>query len=166
MGRTSRCTRWGIHVASRKPGVLVSLIAAVLILTGCSSLNEKDLSERLTESASISELNAATVEVQHPNAPWVNKFVVRVFVHDESPEGVAAAVRQVAVFAADDPDLEGEDITFIAVPGFPEDYESAAQLAVTYLRVMGSVSGIVGGKGVEGVLELSAEDIQRLAAEQ
>lgn len=152
-------------MAHRAPWALASLIAAVLVLSGCSSLNEEDLSERLTESASISVFNAATVEVQHPNAPWVNKLVVRVFVHDESAEGVAAAVRQVAVFAADDPDLDGEEITFLAYPGFPEDYGDGG-LGVYDLRVMGSVSEIVGGNGVEGVLELSAEDIQRLAAEQ
>lgn len=152
-------------MADRKPWALVTLIAAVLILTGCSSVNEEDLSERLTESASIAVFNAATVEVQHPNAPWVNKLVVRVFVHDESAEGVAAAVRQVAVFAADDPELEGEEITLMAYPGFPEDYADGG-LGVNDLRVMGSVSEIVGGKGVEGVLVLSAADIERLAAEQ
>lgn len=150
---------------TRKPWALAVLVATVLLMTGCSSVNEEDLSERLTESASITVFNAATVEVQHPNAPWVNKLVVRVFVHDESAEGVAAAVRQVAVFAADDPDLEGEEITFIAYPGFPEDYVDGG-LGVSYLHIMGSVSGIVGGKGVEGVLDLSAADIQRLAAEQ
>lgn len=145
-------------------GVALAMAAiAALILTGCSSVNEEDLSERLTASTTI---NAAIVQVQHPGAPWVNKFGVRLFVSDESAEGIADGVRQVAEFAVDDPTLAGEEITFIAVPGFPEDYDSAAQLAVTYISVMGSVSEIVGGKGVEGVLVLSAADIERLAAER
>lgn len=152
-------------MADRTRWALASLVAAVLILTGCSAVNEDDLSERLTASASIAVFNGATVEVQHPGAPWVNKMVVRVFVDDESAEGVAAAVSQVAVFAVDDPALAGEDITFMAYPGFPEDYADGG-LGVSYLPIMGSVSEITGGTGREGVLELSAADIQRLAAEQ
>lgn len=152
-------------MADRKPWALVSIIAAVLILAGCSSVNEQDLSERLTASASIAVFNGATVEVQHPGGPWVNKMVVRVFVDDESAEGVAAAVRQVAVFATDDSALDGEDITVMAYPGFPEDYADGG-LGVSDLPVMGSVSEITGGTGREGVLELSAADIQRLASEQ
>ncbi|WP_282837899.1 hypothetical protein [Microbacterium flavum] len=152
-------------MASRTRWALAGLITAMLILTGCSSVNEDDLSERLTASASIAVFNGATVEVQHPGAPWTNKFVVRVFVDDESAEGVAAAVRQVAIFAAGDSTLDGEELTVMAYPGFPEDYADGG-LGVSYLPVMGSVSAITGGVGREGVLELSDADVQRLAAEQ
>jgi len=135
---------------------------AILFLAGCSVVNEDDLSERLTAATTI---NAATLEVQHPGVPWENRLVVRLFVSDESAAGVAEGVREVADFAATDPDLSGEPLTFIAVPGFPEDYLDGG-LAVSYLPVMASVSAIVGGEGVEGILELTAADVRHLADQE
>lgn len=123
-------------------------------------MNESDVSSRVTEASEASTY-AVRVEVQHPDAPWVNKVVIRLYVRDGSAEGVATAVREVASAAAADPDLKGTDLTFIAYEGRPEDNSR-----IDDLRVMRSVSAIVGGKGVEGILDLTAADIRRLAGDQ
>lgn len=144
----------------RRRGVLVVALAVVLMLTGCAGVNVNDASERLTAAAESSAY-AAVVEVQHPGAPWVDKIVIRLYVRDGTAEGVAAAVRDVAVASVDDPDLSSRDLTFIAYEGRPEENSN-----IDDLFVMGSVSEIVGGKGVEGVLVLKPADVQRLADEQ
>jgi len=123
-------------------------------------MNESDASSRVTEASEASTY-AARVEVQHPGAPWVNKIVIRLYVRDGSAEGVATAVREVASAAAADPDLKGTDLTFIAYEGRPEENSQ-----IDDLRVMGSVSAIVGGKGAEGILDLTAADIRGLAGDQ
>ena len=123
-------------------------------------MNESDASSRVTEASEASTY-AARVEVQHPGAPWVNKIVIRLYVRDGSAEGVATAVREVASAAAADPDLKGTELTFIAYEGRPEENSQ-----IDDLRVMGSVSAIVGGKGAEGILDLTAADIRGLAGDQ
>lgn len=123
-------------------------------------MNESNASARVT-TASEASTYAARVEVQHPGAPWVNKIVIRLYVRDSSVDGVAAAVREVARAAVVDPDLKDNDLTFIAYEGRPEENSQ-----IDDLRIMGSVSEIVGGNGVEGILDLTAADIRSLADEQ
>jgi len=123
-------------------------------------MNESDASSRVTTASEASTF-AARVEVQHPGAPWVNKIVIRLYVRDGSAEGVATAVREAATAAAADADLKDSDLTFIAYEGRPEENSQ-----IDDLRIMGSVSEIVGGKGAEGILDLSAADVRRLAGDQ
>ena len=68
---------------------------------------------------------------------------------------------QVGLAGSADPDLKGTDLTFIAYEGRPEENSQ-----IDDLRVMGSVSAIVGGKGAEGILDLTAADIRGLAGDQ
>ena len=56
-------------------------------------------------------------------------------------------------------------MTLFAVVGEPEGYADGSY-RLSASDVMGSVSEIVGGKGVEDTLSLSASDISRLAVEQ
>lgn len=143
----------------RTLGSVAAAAALVLMLTGCAGVNTSDASTRLTDATEGSAY-AAVVEVQHPGAPWVNKVVIRLYVRDGSPEGVAAAVREAAAGAGQDAGLRGSDLTFIAYEGRPED-----NAHIDNLSFMGSVSGLLGaGKGVEGVLDLTAADVQSLAA--
>ncbi|MDY0828999.1 hypothetical protein SK224_07650 [Microbacterium sp. BG28] len=138
----------------------MSALTLVLLLavTGCA-MNE-NIATRDLSAATETTTYAATVEVQHPGVPWANKVVIRLYVRDASITGVAAAVREAARAAADNPQLDDTDLTFIAYDGPPEDNEFAAGLFV-----MGSVSEIVGGKGVEDILDLRAKDVRLLAAE-
>lgn len=139
-------------------------VALGLTMTGCSGMNEADVSERLVAAT---DLNGAMVEVQHPGVPWANKIVIRLFVKDGSPEAVADDVREVAAFAVDDSDLSGEELSFFAVEGAPEDFDEPVLATITEaLYIMGSVSGELGvGKGVESMLTLSANDVRVLATE-
>lgn len=123
-------------------------------------MNESNASARVS-TASEDSTYAASVEVQHPGATWVNKIVIRLYVRDSSVDGVAAAVREVARAAVVDPDLKDNDLTFIAYEGRPEENSQ-----IDDLRIMGSVSEIVGGNGVEGILDLTAADIRSLAHDQ
>ncbi|MFT4229301.1 MAG: hypothetical protein QM602_03325 [Microbacterium sp.] len=125
-------------------------------------MNTDDVQTRLTEATS---LNGAKVEVQHPGAPWNSKIVIRMFVDDDSAEAVAENVREVAAFAADEPSLDGQPLTLMAIVGTPDDFPNGDGLSVAGVKVMGSVSRIVGGVGTEEILELSAADVRRLADE-
>lgn len=139
---------------------MLGMAAVITLMTGCGSMNEQDVAQRLAEAA---RLNGAIVEVQHPDAPWNNKYVVWMFIADDAPGSVADDVRRVTVFADADGDLSGKPLTLFAVVGEPEAYGS---YRLSASDVMGSVSEIVGGKGVEDTLSLSASDVSRLAVEQ
>ena len=141
---------------------MLGIAAVITLMTGCGSMNEHDVAQRLAEAA---QLNGAIVEVQHPDAPWNNKYVVWMFIDDDAPGSVADDVRRVAVFADADGDLSGKPLTLFAVVGEPEAYADGSY-RLSASDVMGSVSEIVGGKGVEDTLSLSASDVSRLAVEQ
>ncbi|KXZ61880.1 MAG: hypothetical protein BGN98_06205 [Microbacterium sp. 69-7] len=134
-----------------------------LILTGCSGMNEKDVSDRLGREAG---LNGALVEVQHPGLPTNEKIVVWMFVDDTSAPAVADDVTRVARVAANDPDLAGKDLTLAAVEGSPADHTDRVVLGSSGVPVMAAVAETVGGRGAEEFLELSAADVRRLAGRQ
>ncbi len=123
-------------------------------------MDTDDVGARLVEATG---LNGALVEVQHPNAPWNDKIVIWMMVDDDSAEAVAEDVREVAAFAADDRDLGGHDLTLAATKGEPADFPDRSSLVLSTAYVMGSVATLVGGKGVEDLLELDADDVRRLA---
>lgn len=126
-------------------------------------MNTDDVRDRLVAAT---DLNGALVEVQRPGLPTNEEIVIWMFVDDDTPAAVAADVRDVAAFAADDRDLGGKDLTLVAVPGEPEDFPDRVVLGSSGSPVMAEVAGIVGGKGAEEFLDLSAADVRRLAAEQ
>jgi len=150
-------------IRSRRWAAVSAAVVLGLALTGCAGMNEQDVSDRLVEATS---LNGAIVEVQHPGAPWVNQIMIRMFVEDGSADAVAEDVREVAAFAVEDSDLEGEPLMFLAVEGSPDDFDDPVLATIVgSLRVMGSVSEALGaGHGVEEILELSANDVRVVAA--
>ena len=123
-------------------------------------MDTEEVGARLVEATG---LNGALVEVQHPDAPWNDKIVIWMMVDDDGAEAVAEDVREVARFAADDPDLSGHELTLAASKGEPADFPDRSSLVLSAAYVMGSVAAIVGGKGVEDLLELDADDVRRLA---
>ena len=117
-------------------------------------MDTDDVGARLVEATG---LNGALVEVQHPNAPWNDKIVIWMMVDDDTAEAIAEDVREVAAFAADDRDLGGHDLTLAATKGEPADFPDRSSLVLSTAYVMGSVATLVGGKGVEDLLELGGD---------
>lgn len=146
-------TRWALL------GAVAVVALTTVTMTGCSAVDERDVSDRLAAAA---DLNGAIVEIQHPGAPWNNKYVVWMFVGDGTATAVASDVRRVAAFADADEDLSGQDLTLFAVVGQPDEYADGS-FRLSAVDIMGSVSEIVGGKGVEDTLTLTAADVARLA---
>lgn len=105
-----------------RPGrvaAVAGMLAAVLALTGCAAgINVSTTDAKI---GSVSGVTGATVQIEHPAAPWNTETIVRLFMVDDSAPAVAPAVRHRAAAIRDEP-IARHAMVVVAHPGPASDW--------------------------------------------
>ncbi|MEI2269931.1 hypothetical protein OHB93_11460 [Microbacterium sp. No. 7] len=106
----------------------ITLCAGALGLSGCAASADPDTAGLESELASVGGVNGAFVWTTHPNAPWVTRVQVMLFLDDPSDAGVVDAVRAAApVLSADDAVADADAVALTFIDGQRGDYTARGE---------------------------------------
>ncbi|WP_033371796.1 hypothetical protein [Humibacter albus] len=144
-------------------GIMVAgALTGLLALAGCSSIDTSAVTSRIESANGV---QAATVQVSHPGAPWNTKTLVTLFIPDKSEQSIATAIRS-ATDAIAGTSAAKHDVSFFVIPGRPSDYPDLRSTDPE-LKIPRAVFTGLGLDYTPGtIVALTPADIQRIAAEK
>lgn len=106
----------------------ITVCAGTLGLSGCAAAADPDIAGLENELSSVEGVNGAFVWTTHPNAPWVTRVQVMLFLDDPSDAGVVDAVRTAApVLSADDAVADADAVGLTFIDGQRRDYTARGE---------------------------------------
>lgn len=125
----------------------ITVCAGTIGLSGCAAAAAPDTAGLETELASVAGVNGAFVWTTHPNAPWVTRVQVMLFLDDPSDAGVVDAVRAAApVLSADDAVADADAVGLTFIDGRRSDYTARGEANRDVIGLSPEIATTLGAK--------------------